>query len=89
MDLVDLIWHVGGFLLPALFVSATVVLSSRWLRGSVRTLSPWWLQFAVNALVGVGVLLAGLVLTGQDGRMLSYGGLVLAIASCQYLLWRV
>ena len=42
--------------------------------------------------VGVAVLVAGLVVLGRDGKMLTYAALVLACATCQWFLvrgWRV
>ena len=45
-------------------------------------------QAAINFAVGVAVLVAALVWTGQDGRMLTYAALVLACASSQWLMLR-
>lgn len=45
----------------------------------------------INALLGIVVLAMGLVLSGQDGRMMTYAALVLALGSCQWLMsggWR-
>jgi hypothetical protein len=46
------------------------------------------MQWLVQAGVGTGVLVAGLVLFGRDGKMLSYAALVLTCASCQWALQR-
>jgi len=51
----------------------------------------WWVQWLVQASVCAAVLLAGLVVWGRDGKMLTYAALVLASASVQWLLlhgWR-
>jgi len=45
-------------------------------------------QWGVQAAVGAAVLLAGLWVFGRDGKMLTYAALVLAGASCQWLLQR-
>lgn len=82
----DVFWHLAGFLAPALMLAPAVVLASRLLwRGAAGGL---WSQVAANAAVCVGVLLAGLALTGHDGRMGTYAALVLASAGCQALwMW--
>lgn len=49
------------------------------------------LMAGINALLGIVVLAMGLVLSGQDGRMMTYAALVLALGSCQWLMsggWR-
>ena len=43
---------------------------------------------ALQLLLGSAVLAAGLVLWGRDGKMLTYGALVLAGGSCQWWLQR-
>jgi high-affinity Fe2+/Pb2+ permease len=40
----------------------------------------------INALAGMGVLAAGLVLTGNDGKMATYGALVLVCATVEWLM---
>ena len=56
-----------------------------------RTLAAMVLDAGINALLGIVVLAMGLVLSGQDGRMMTYAALVLALGSCQWLMsggWR-
>ncbi len=87
MDFADLIWHLAGFVAPALYVGAGVALLSTliWRRDwGLRSLAR---QAALNVGSGLGVLMLGLALTGQDGRMLSYGALVLAVAASQ--VWQL
>lgn len=90
----DLFWHMAGLLMPALAVAPTVVLAG-WLmdRRSKpgRRVRRWSARLAINLGVCVGVLLAGLMLTGHDGRMVTYAALVLGSASTECLLlgrWR-
>ena len=45
-------------------------------------------QLALNFIVGCAVLLVGLWWGGRDGQMLTYAALVLACASCQWLVLR-
>ena len=48
----------------------------------------WWVQAAINFVAGLVALGAGLWYFGVDGKMASYAGLVLAVASCQWLCAR-
>jgi hypothetical protein len=73
--------HLLNGLAPGLFLALTLPLLSRLLSGRKRW-SLWW-QIGVQALLAIGVLVAGLVWTGSDGRMLSYAALVLVCGSAQ------
>ena len=84
MDPLDLFNHLINFCLPALAVAAALVAAGRLLYGAPPLAWPLGRQFAVLAAAGVAVLLLGLVLTGSDGRMLSYAALVAVQA---LLLW--
>ena len=46
----------------------------------------WIWRWLINALAGMGVLAAGLVLTGNDGKMATYGALVLVCATVEWLM---
>ena len=48
----------------------------------------WWAQVAIIFIVGVGILVAGLIVFGRDGKMLTYAALVLGAAFCQWVLMR-
>ncbi len=88
MNVIDLIWHLGGFIAPALFVALGVVLvAAVFTRKKASARGMGW-QVGINFAVGLAVLLAGLVLTGHDGRMLTYAALVVAVASSQWVLGR-
>jgi len=39
-------------------------------------------------VVGCAVLVAGLIVLGRDGKMLTYAALVLGCATCQWVLVR-
>ncbi|WP_137892670.1 hypothetical protein [Ramlibacter sp. 2FC] len=84
MGPLDLLNHLLNFAAPALFVALIVTLAAPWVVG--RAALAWRVQFAVQAGVGLAVLLGGLVLTGRDGRMGSYAVLVLAALACQWLM---
>ena len=74
-----------GFGLPAVVLAPVVALAGRWLGGARQ---PLLRQIGVNAGVGLAVLVAGLVLTGHDGRMVTYAALVLALATAQAVMSR-
>jgi hypothetical protein len=48
----------------------------------------WWVQCALVFLAGVVVLLAGLVISGRDGMMLTYAALVAVCGTVQWLAMR-
>jgi len=47
-----------------------------------------WQQFVLNSLAGIAVLIGGLVLGGQDGKMLTYTMLLVVCASLQWVFFR-
>ena len=87
--------HLLNFIAPALALALLLVAFSRLFSGyfgSKRAIvqSPWS-QTAINFVVGVAVLAAGLVLFGRDGKMLTYLALTVATAFSQWNLmggWR-
>ncbi|MBG9390000.1 hypothetical protein [Caenimonas aquaedulcis] len=80
----DLILHALGFVAPAFAVGALVALAARLVLPRQSAGSAWWGDAAINFIVGVGVLAAGLWYFGVDGKMASYAALVAAIASVQW-----
>jgi hypothetical protein len=84
MGPLDALLHLLNFVAPALGVGlfASLLAKLLWrkeLRGaSLKSLVVW------TAVVGMGVLVAGLVVFGRDGRMATYGLLVLSTAT---VLW--
>ena len=91
MGPIDLFNHLLNFIAPALVVGGGVAVFSRFfMKKSTQPIAIWWL-IAINSAVGAGILLAGLVLFGRDGKMLTYLALVLAVATSQWLVaggWR-
>ncbi len=86
MGLIQFILHVLNFLAPALFVALLVPEANRYVLRNPNPRRKRWIPAAIQFAVGVAVLLAGLVLFGVDGKMLTYLALVLAGATCQWLL---
>jgi hypothetical protein len=83
MGWADLLWHVAGFLAPALCVAAGLALMALALDRELPPLRRLLRRIAVNFAAGAAALLAGLLITGHDGRMLTYIALVLACATAQ------
>ena len=73
---------------PAAALAALLVLGGRFVRAKGSPAMPWKAQLAINFAVGCAVLVAGLIVLGRDGKMLTYAALVLACASCQWSLVR-
>ena len=77
--------------LMALLLAVSSHLFSEFFRSKKTFAQPWWIQSAINFIVGSGVLAAGLVLLGRDGKMVTHVMLVLAMAFsqwCQLAGWR-
>ena len=87
MGLFDLLNHLLNFTAPALVVGVLMAFLAPFLAGKKASAGKKLAQTVMNSAVGVAVLLAGLVLFGHDGKMQSYGALVLAVASVQW--WAV
>ena len=80
LDALDLFWHIANFVLPAVGVGAlTAALCKLFWRRSLARTSWFTLAWQASA-AGLAVLVAGLVITGHDGRMVTYAGLVVACA---------
>lgn len=86
MTYANLFWHLLGWLLPAIVLAPAMVLASRLLWGRPAGVRSWRRQVGLNLGVCVLVLLGGLLWFGADGRMGTYGALVLASAACQAVL---
>ncbi len=84
----DILIHVLNFIAPALWVACFLGLAARLLPQGQGAVRPWPLAWLVVALVGIATLLAGLWLSGRDGKMATYIALVLACGSAQWLLSR-
>ncbi len=88
MGLIQLLLHGLNFLAPAFFVALLLPAANRHVLRNPNPRLLWWVQAAIQFAVGVAVLLAGLVIFGVDGKMLTYLALVLACATGQWLLTR-
>jgi hypothetical protein len=87
MGLLDLLNHLLNFVAPALALALALACLAPIFMKNKALAHGLAVQFAINFVVGVLALLAGLVLFGRDGKMASYAALVLATASSQW--WAV
>lgn len=88
MGPLDIVNHLLNFVAPAFALALLLGLLSRFFVGKPGPSLAWWAQIAIVFVVGVAALVAGLVWGGRDGRMLTYAALVVACASCQWVLVR-
>lgn len=85
MGPLDAIWHLFNFIAPALGVAllSSTLAKLAWRRELAAV--PWRRLSLWATVAGVLALCAGLVLFGRDGRMATYGALV--VASALALWW--
>ena len=86
MAMSALFWHLMNFVAPAAFLALVLGVAARLVHGAL--LLPLWGCVGLNFVLGSLVLGLGLVLADSDGRLATYGALVLAMGSCQWLLAR-
>lgn len=88
MPLTDLLIHLLNFMAPAAFVSVMTVALSRLAYKRRLPLWRFWPQLALNFVVCLSVLPAGLWFFGRDGKMATYAALVVLSATCQWVMER-
>lgn len=90
MDALDQALHVLNFIAPAWVLALGLVLVTRLTRRGWALASDWrWhTQVVLHGVLGSAVLLGGLAVFGTDGKMATYGALVVLAASVQWLLAR-
>jgi len=86
MTFTQAVFHFFGFILPALALAVLMPLAGRWVMG-VGAMS-WPRRALWHLLAGVLVLVAGLVLQGQDGQMSTYALLVGVAGTLEWALHR-
>ncbi len=80
--------HLLNFAAPAAALALVLVPLAQVLMPKSAPALSWWAQAAIIFIVGCAVLTAGLWWQGRDGKMGTYAALVLASATCQWLLRR-
>mgnify|MGYP000146112582 FL=1 len=91
MGPIDMFVHLAGFAAPALALGLALPLASRLLFPQRRIVTAFWWQASVVAAAGLAAMSAGLWWFGRDGKMATYGLLLVAAAGAQWVLaghWR-
>ena len=88
MGLLDALNHLLNFVAPAAVVALLLALTGRFIRSKTPVVQSFSACVAILFIVGVATSAVGLVVWGRDGKMLTYAGLVVACASCQWVLVR-
>jgi hypothetical protein len=84
MGPLDALWHVLNFFAPAFGVALCTSALAKLLWRRELAGASWARLFAWSALAGTLVLVAGLIVFGRDGRMATYGALVVVTALAQW-----
>ncbi len=88
MGPLDLLLHLLNFAAPAACVALLIASVSRIFMKKSPLAYSWWAQAAINFIVGLVTLTAGLWLFGRDGKMASYAALVVCNATSQWWMLR-
>ncbi|MDT8992390.1 hypothetical protein RQP54_16070 [Curvibacter sp. APW13] len=80
-----LLIHLANFLAPAAAVGGLLAVLAPWFASNRPGARKILVQAAINAVAGGSVLVVGLVVFGNDGKMATYAALVLAIGTAQVL----
>ena len=88
MGPIDAFFHVSSFMAPALAAGVLVALAARVILRTLPGTGSWWRHAAMNSVAGVLALAAGLWYFGVDGKMATYAGLVVAVATSQWFCSR-
>ena len=84
MGMLDGLWHLLNFFAPALATGALAAALTKLLWWRELKSVPWMRLAAWAMAVSSAVLVAGLVWTGRDGKMATYGAMVMG---CALTLW--
>jgi hypothetical protein len=88
MGVVDFAVHLLNFASPALVVALLVTFLARFIFGNQAAASVWYTRVAINFVVSLVALLAGLWYFGRDGTIASYTAMVLGCATSQWWMLR-
>jgi len=76
----DTIWHLLNFVAPAVSMGAVVPLIAKLLWRRRLAAVRWQRLMAWSTGASLAALMAGLMVFGRDGRMVTYSGIVVASA---------
>lgn len=88
MGVFGLFIHLLNFVLPALVMALLLPLCVRWTPLGRKAAPGVPLQILVLAIAHVIVLVAGMLIFGRDGKMVTYLSMAVVGASIQWLLLR-
>jgi hypothetical protein len=88
MGPLDLLNHLANFAAPALWMAVMVSLLAMIFMKKVAGAPGIRAQIAINLIVSLLVLMAGLWWFGRDGKMATYAAMTLACATSQWVLLR-
>ncbi len=86
MGPIDAFWHLANFFAPALGIGAIASALAKLLWRIELKRVAWWRLCRWTTGVSAGVLIAGLIVFGRDGRMATYAAMVIG---CALTLWAV
>jgi hypothetical protein len=84
MGPLDVFWHVSNLFGPALMLGMLASALAKLLWRKELAAVPWKQLAGPACAACAAVVLAGLVITGRDGRMVTYAAMVVA---CALMLW--
>ncbi|MEY2892545.1 MAG: hypothetical protein RJA98_2453 [Pseudomonadota bacterium] len=85
MGPIDALWHLVNLFLPAAMLAALASALAKVIWRSELKSVAWWRLCKAAALAAGAATVAGLLLLGQDGKMVTYAAMVLASAAA--LAW--
>ena len=88
MGPLDLVNHLLNFMAPAVAVGVILAIFGPFLARKKPRPRVFIAQAAINSIAGVLLLAVGLWWLGNDGKMASYGAMLLAIACTQWWAMR-
>lgn len=88
MGVLDFTVHLLNFAAPALSSALLVALVARILLKKQAVALVWHAQVAINFIVCLALLLAGLWYFGRDGTIAGYTAMVLGCATSQWWMLR-
>lgn len=91
MSVVDAILHALNVMFPAACVALLVTFAGRFYKKNKPLAGEFIAHSAINFIACLAVLLIGLILTGRDGKMLTYLVMVFVSATVHWVLsgaWR-
>ena len=88
MDLLAVLNHLFNFIAPALWLALLLPLLARIFMKKRPLARSLYAQAAINFAASVAALVLGLLLFGDDGKMLTYLAMAIVCASSQWLMRR-